>query len=607
MVPFTGVPFLIKDLGCEAVDFPTSMGSRLYRDYRYTVDSELFVRLQRTGLVTFGRTTSPEFGIGPTAKEPSYGRPTRNPWDVGTSRRRVVVGIGGCRRGRDRAHRPRQRRRWLGAHPGIVVRPVRAQAHPRPASRRSVIGRGLGRNGDRRLPHAQRARHRCPDRRDAWPRCWRAVLRAATARFLARSVASPPRRLRIAYSKLSFTGDPIHDDCSAAVAHTARPVRVSSGTTSSRQIRRSTSSGSCVPGRPSSPAARSSPCGRARPSSADRTSVRRPRRGDTGCGRAGADDLGIGVPRVRWHGARDRPPGGPPLHRRARCRHAADGDARRAAGQDRAVQARQRGLPRLPHWARTACCPTRRSPRWPTAPASRRCPFRCFWNDDGLPIGTHFMGRFGREALLLQLAGQLEEADPWFHRLPAAVSRDSAGAGSLGERHPPQRGQRGRRLLARRQLAKELRRRLGDGQHGSLERCIGRRRRLLHSADLAHVLTGGGLDLLRRGQRLEPSEGRDVSAHAPILSVRTESGSVGGRRVPIPKHVCAAAALTLGPRLPSRTPRRLRSEPAATCSRRRRRQRSAGTIIESATVRSTPLSKSPDDGSTRHCGPSTPH
>ena len=67
--PFTGVPFVIKDLGCDAVDFPTSMGSRVYRDYHYQVDSELFVRLERAGLVTFARTTSPEFGIGPTAKE----------------------------------------------------------------------------------------------------------------------------------------------------------------------------------------------------------------------------------------------------------------------------------------------------------------------------------------------------------------------------------------------------------------------------------------------------------------------------------------------------------------------------------------------------------
>jgi Asp-tRNA(Asn)/Glu-tRNA(Gln) amidotransferase A subunit family amidase len=37
---------------------------------------------------------------------------------------------------------------------------------------------------------------------------------------------------------------------------------------------------------------------------------------------------------------------------------------------------------------------------------------------DGLPVGTHVMGRAGDDALLLQLAAQLEAAEPWFHRRP---------------------------------------------------------------------------------------------------------------------------------------------------------------------------------------------
>ena len=35
------------------------------------------------------------------------------------------------------------------------------------------------------------------------------------------AIAIPPRRLRIAYSTLSFTGDPVHPDCRAAIEHTA--------------------------------------------------------------------------------------------------------------------------------------------------------------------------------------------------------------------------------------------------------------------------------------------------------------------------------------------------------------------------------------------------
>ncbi len=80
--PLAGVPFLLKDLGGEAVDFPANNGSVLLKDTRYPKNSTLIDRLLGSGVVVFGRTTAPEGGVGAATEAAVYGGPTRNPWNL---------------------------------------------------------------------------------------------------------------------------------------------------------------------------------------------------------------------------------------------------------------------------------------------------------------------------------------------------------------------------------------------------------------------------------------------------------------------------------------------------------------------------------------------
>lgn len=77
--PFGGVPFLLKDLNTHIAGELTEGGSRLFKGYRASASSELVLRHQRAGLVIFGKTTSPEFGLTGTTENRLTGA-TRNPW-----------------------------------------------------------------------------------------------------------------------------------------------------------------------------------------------------------------------------------------------------------------------------------------------------------------------------------------------------------------------------------------------------------------------------------------------------------------------------------------------------------------------------------------------
>ncbi|MET8689352.1 amidase [Streptomyces sp. NPDC004732] len=78
--PLAGVPFLIKDLGVAMAGRRMELGSRLAAGHVAGADSALMRRLRRAGLVTFGRTSTPELAYSITTEPALYG-PTCNPWD----------------------------------------------------------------------------------------------------------------------------------------------------------------------------------------------------------------------------------------------------------------------------------------------------------------------------------------------------------------------------------------------------------------------------------------------------------------------------------------------------------------------------------------------
>ena len=79
--PFTGVPFLAKDLITQYRGHPTSAGSRLLADHVYDHDSELARRVRASGVLVMGKTNLPEWGLVPTTEPELFG-PCRNPWDT---------------------------------------------------------------------------------------------------------------------------------------------------------------------------------------------------------------------------------------------------------------------------------------------------------------------------------------------------------------------------------------------------------------------------------------------------------------------------------------------------------------------------------------------
>ena len=407
--PFKGVPFLLKDLQAAFEGVPMTSGSRYLKDFVPNHDSELVSRYKRAGLIVVGKTNTPEFGIQPTT-EPQLHGATKNPWDASRT-------PGGSSGGSAAAVASRM---VPAAHANDGGGSIRIPASCcgifglKPTRARNPLGPDFG-----DLYNGLVAEHVVSRSvRDS------AALLDATcgaspgdpypapvpARPFAKEVGASPGRLRIGLVTTPPSGSSVHSDCIDAARDAAKlceqlghhidetAIQVN-GKMLSKSFSTIWSAGHAwIIDAMSFAVARKPEPGELEPQTEVLVSMGR---------RKSGPDYLLAVQVLQVY-------------------------SRRVAAlyeKFDVLLTPTLGLPPLPLGSFD---PTDEDPIFGLRKAAEFCPFTplfnatgqpamsvpLYWNTEGLPIGSHFIGRFGDEATLFQLARQLEEARPWSDRRP---------------------------------------------------------------------------------------------------------------------------------------------------------------------------------------------
>ncbi|MBA7648854.1 6-aminohexanoate-cyclic-dimer hydrolase [subsurface metagenome] len=407
--PFTGVPYLLKDIFASYAGVRMTSGSAFLRDYMPDHDSELVTRLKRAGLIMLGKTNTPEFGLVPTTEPRLFG-PSRNPWDTGRttggssggSAAAVAAGLVPAAHGNDGGGSIRIPSSCCGL---FGMKPTRARTPAGPDYGDILGGLAI----DHALTRSVRDSAALLDATSG-PDVGDPYWAPPPARPFLQEVGAAPGRLRSAFNTEAFTGGVVHADCVSAVREAAalcadlghEVVEASPAIVGEMVIQpfitvweagaaMAVDGYAFLTGRTATPD-QFEPltwalCERGRQSSAPAylIAVTLLQRVARDIGRFLTDyDVWLtptlAEPPVPL-GTFDSPPDNP------------------MKGFDRAV----------------VFCPFTPLCNFTGQPAMS---VPLYWNADGLPVGTHFIGHFGDEATLFRLAAQLEEARPWASRRP---------------------------------------------------------------------------------------------------------------------------------------------------------------------------------------------
>lgn len=214
--PFAGVPFVIKDLGATVAGLPHTHGSRLWAHNIASSDSELVRRYRRAGFIIIGVTNTPEMGKS-ASTEPLLHGPTRNPHRLthsaggssGGTAAAVAAGIVPIGHGSDGGGSIRIPSATCGL---VGLKPSRGRTTAAPSF--SLLSYPLG--VAHVLSRSVRDTARALDA-TAGPMPGDAYVIDAPIQSWESAAEKPPASLRIGMSVIDRRGEPIHDDCAAAV------------------------------------------------------------------------------------------------------------------------------------------------------------------------------------------------------------------------------------------------------------------------------------------------------------------------------------------------------------------------------------------------------
>jgi amidase len=220
--PLAGVPFLVKDLNCDVAGLASTRGSRLFADVVASEDCELTIRFKAAGLIIIGNTNTPEFGKNASTEPALYG-PTHNPWNLdyspGGSSGGSAAAVAGAMVTAAHANDGGGSIRIPAAECGLVgLKPTRGRTPtwPIPASFAYPVGVGNCLTRTVRDSAAILDAISGPLPGDPYP----APPAPEAGSFLA-AIGQSPGALRIGFSAVMPNGEPVHGAGIAAIERTA--------------------------------------------------------------------------------------------------------------------------------------------------------------------------------------------------------------------------------------------------------------------------------------------------------------------------------------------------------------------------------------------------